>query len=121
MKDRRFFESDTIAVILTEAEADLALCNVETPRLDAEVLLSHTLKTNRTSLYTRLQTPISADQKRHFTELIARRKQREPVAYITASQEFWSLEFHVDAHVLIPRPETEIVVHTALYLSLIHI
>ncbi len=116
MKDRRSFESDTIAALLTEAEADLALCRVDTPRLDAEVLLSHTLKTNRTSLYTRLQTPISAGHKRQFTELIARRKHREPLAYITGSREFWSLEFHVDTHVLIPRPETEIVVQTALHL-----
>lgn len=116
MKDRRSFESDTIAALLTEAEAGLALCHVDTPRLDAEVLLSHTLKTDRTSLYTRLQTPISAAHKRQFTELVARRKQREPLAYITARREFWSLDFYVDTHVLIPRPETEIVVQTALRL-----
>ncbi len=109
-------ESDTIAALLTEAQADLASRHVGTPRLDAEVLLSHILQTDRTSLYTRLQRPLSAAHKRQFTELIARRKQREPLAYITGSREFWSLEFHVDRHVLIPRPETEIVVHTALRL-----
>ena len=109
-------ESDTIAALLTEAQADLASRHVGTPRLDAEVLLSHILQTDRTSLYTRLQRPLSAAHKRQFTELIARRKQREPLAYITGSREFWSLEFRVDRHVLIPRPETEIVVHTALRL-----
>ena len=109
-------ECDTIASLLTAAQADLASYRVGTPRLDAEVLLSHILQTDRTSLYTRLQTSLSAAHKRQFTELIARRKQREPLAYITGSREFWSLEFRVDTHVLIPRPETEIVVHTALRL-----
>jgi release factor glutamine methyltransferase len=109
-------ESDTIAALLTEAQADLASRHVGTPRLDAEVLLSHILQTDRTSLYTRLQRPLSAAHKRQFADLITRRKQREPLAYITGSREFWSLEFHVDKHVLIPRPETEIVVHTALRL-----
>lgn len=109
-------ESDTIASLLTAAQADLASRHVSMPRLDAEVLLSHILQTDRTSLYTRLQRPLSAAHKRQFTELIARRKQREPLAYITGSREFWSLEFRVDTHVLIPRPETEIVVHTALRL-----
>jgi release factor glutamine methyltransferase len=106
----------TIAQILSWAEAELILLGVSTPRLDAEVLLAHSLGTNRAGLYARLHADLSLTQITAFQQRVYRRLQGEPVQYITGVQEFWSLEFAVDQRVLIPRPETELVVETALRL-----
>ena len=107
---------DTVAQLLAWAEGELGAYDIDTPRLDAEVLLAHTLQVGRSHLYSRLQDTVSASQKNDFQQLLARRTRREPVAYITGQQEFWSLEFQVNPCVLIPRPDTEIVVETALRL-----
>lgn len=98
------------------AENRLKTADIDTPRLDAEVLLAHTLHVSRSCLYSRLQETVSDAQKKAFQQNVVRRTQREPVAYITGRQEFWSLEFQVNPGVLIPRPDTEIVVETALRL-----
>ena len=102
--------------ILAESTAQLASCGIQTSRLDAEVLLAHVLGVSRTSLYARLKTPLSQAAAEHFGQLVNRRAGREPLQYITGLQEFWSLEFGVDERVLIPRPETELVVEVALTL-----
>lgn len=86
----------------------------ETPRLDAELLLAHALGVSRARLLAELQTPPTSEVTRQFGELIARRATREPVAYLVGSKEFYGLELFVDRRVLVPRPETELLVEYAL-------
>lgn len=88
--------------------------SVENPRADAEVLLAHTLKCERIDLYLRYDQPLNEDELLAFKQLIKRRIDNEPVAYIVGSKEFWSLHFFVAPGVLIPRPDTECLVETAL-------
>jgi release factor glutamine methyltransferase len=85
-----------------------------TPRLDAEVLLAETLGMDRVGLYTHFDQPLQKEELARFKKLIRRRVQHEPVAYIIGQREFWSLAFKVTPDVLIPRPETEILVAEAL-------
>jgi release factor glutamine methyltransferase len=85
-----------------------------TPRLDAEVLLAETLGMDRVALYTHFDQPVQPAELMRFKKLIQRRLRREPVAYIVGQREFWSLKFIVTPDVLIPRPETEILVVEAL-------
>ena len=85
-----------------------------TPRLDAEVLLSSALDVDRVRLYTHFDQPLLPEELVRFKEMIQRRLKREPVAYIIGRREFWSLSFKVTRDVLIPRPETEILVSEAL-------
>jgi release factor glutamine methyltransferase len=89
---------------------------IDSPRADAEILLAHTLGCQRIDLYLRHDQPLNADELSEFRARIRRRGRREPVAYITGSKEFWSLEFKVTPDVLIPRPETEGLVEAALRL-----
>lgn len=96
--------------LLRQAESRLALHGVATPRLDAEVLLAHALRIDRTALYARLGETPPDDAKAAFFAAVERRRQREPVAYIVGKREFWSLTFVVNPDVLIPRPETELLV-----------
>jgi release factor glutamine methyltransferase len=106
----------TIAQTLAWGEAEFTAAGITSPRLDAEVLLAHSLGTNRAALYARLHTALSVPQIEAFRHLFRRRLRREPLPYITGVREFWSLEFAVDRRVLIPRPETELVVETVLQL-----
>ena len=92
----------------------LSAAGVESPRLDSEVLLRHALGIDQAEFYLRLDESIAPDVERRFWELLRRRARREPVAYITGRKEFWSLDFAVTPDVLIPRPETEVLVETAL-------
>jgi release factor glutamine methyltransferase len=92
----------------------LQRCGIDTARLDAEVLLAHCLGCERTVLYRERGYELSADERACFQELVARRGAHEPVAYLTGRREFWSLPLAVRPGVLIPRPETEWVVETAL-------
>ncbi|MDI6725458.1 MAG: peptide chain release factor N(5)-glutamine methyltransferase [Smithellaceae bacterium] len=85
-----------------------------TPRLDAEVLLSHFLKIDRLVLITEPQRSLTEDEVRDFIFWVERRTLGEPVAYITGMKEFWSLPFEVNRDVLIPRPETELLVEEAI-------
>jgi release factor glutamine methyltransferase len=87
---------------------------LENHRLDVEVLLRHVLDVEKEQLYSNADAPISAGQEAKFRELLLRRSRREPVAYITGHKEFWSLDFIVTPAVLIPRPETELLVEVAL-------
>jgi release factor glutamine methyltransferase len=84
------------------------------PRLEAEVLLAHVLSTDRVSLYTRFDQPLVRGELDAYRELVRRRLKGEPVAYLTGRKEFWSLSLAVDPRVLIPRPETELLVEAAL-------
>jgi release factor glutamine methyltransferase len=87
---------------------------LNTPRLDAEVLLAETLGVDRVALYTHFDQPLHPEELARFKKLLQRRLQREPVAYIIGRREFWSLPFKVTPDVLIPRPETEILVAETL-------
>lgn len=86
------------------------------PRLDAEVLLAHVLNQTRSYLFTWPEQVLSDSQTETFHRLIAHRLQGRPVAYITGIREFWSLSLKVSPDVLIPRPDTELLVETALKL-----
>lgn len=86
----------------------------DTPRLDAEILLAHTLGWSRARLLARLQEPIPDDALQTFRALVQRRAAREPVAYLIGRKEFYGLEFFVDRRVLVPRPDTETLVDAAL-------
>lgn len=110
----RLARASCLADLLTDATAFLAGHGVPSPRLDAEVLLAYAMGGNRTELY--LRDSPAPRQRDAFWHTLKRRARREPVAYITGVQEFWSLEFTVNRHVLIPRPETERVVELALEL-----
>lgn len=93
--------------VLTEAEVD-------SPHLDAELLLAHALRWQRARLYTHAEQVLQPQERARYAELIARRAQREPLAYLVGHQEFYGLDFLVDRRVLIPRPETEVVVERAI-------
>lgn len=92
----------------------LAAAGIDSPRLDAEVLLAHCLGLTREQLILRADSPMTSAAAAKFESLLRRRLEREPVAYIIGKQEFWSLEFAVTPDVLIPRPETERLVEVAL-------
>ena len=104
------------AHLLKEAESQLDMKGVPTPALDAQVLLAHCIGRDRSFLHAHPEREFSDAEARRFRLLIARRMNREPVAYITGMKEFWSLPIAVNRNVLIPRPDTEIVVEAALNL-----
>ena len=87
---------------------------VDSPRLTAEILMCHCLDMERIALYTDFDRPLNPDELARYKSLIRRRVQREPVAYITGKKGFWDIEVGVSPHVLIPRPDTEKLVETAL-------
>jgi release factor glutamine methyltransferase len=87
---------------------------VQEPRASAEVLLAHVLGLSRLDLYLRYDQPLSPAELARFRQLVVRRRAGEPVAYLTGHKEFWSLTFLVTPDVLIPRPETEVLVAAAL-------
>jgi len=104
----------TIIEHLRKAEEHLTGSGVETPRLDAEVLLSHVLGVERIDLYSKREIPLGASHLEQFDSFIGRRATREPVAYITGVKEFWSMPVKLTKNVLIPRPETEHVIERVL-------
>ncbi len=104
----------TLLELLKEATGYLAQKGIPGPRLDAEILLAHALRCQRIELYLRHDQPLGSEELDRFRELIRRRSRREPVAYITGTKEFWSLPIRVTPQVLIPRPETELLVEVAL-------
>jgi release factor glutamine methyltransferase len=99
---------------LKQATDTLAAAGCDTPRLDAEVLLAHTLDRDRAWLYAHPEQILSSYQLGTYQSLVSRRARREPVAYLTGHKEFFGLEFIVTPDVLIPRPETERLVELAL-------
>lgn len=105
-----------IDTILTWTRQYFGEKGVENPRLDAEVLLSHVLQKDRLYLYVHFDQPLEERELAVFREAVKKRAARLPVAYITGSKEFMGLDFQVTPAVLIPRPDTEILVETALKL-----
>jgi release factor glutamine methyltransferase len=107
----------TYVELLRDGESRLGSAGVTTARLDAELLLAMAADTDRSGLYVRLHQSVPNGVGRRFSSLIDRRVRREPLAYITGVQEFWSLPFAVTPAVLIPRPETELLVEIVCRLA----
>ncbi len=87
---------------------------IENPRLNGELLLACTLNVSREELYVRLHRELNEGEKEALETLVQRRISGEPLQYILGHQEFWSINFKVDSRVLIPRPETELLVEQSL-------
>lgn len=106
----------TVAEALVAATARLAPVS-ESPRFDAELLLGHVLQRSRGSLFALHDQPLASGASVSFDALVARREAQEPVAYLTGSKGFWSLDLQVTPDVLVPRPETELLVEWSLELA----
>jgi release factor glutamine methyltransferase len=104
----------TLIEAINDASTKLAAAGVPNARFDAEMLLRHALGRDRAWLLAHIQDGIDDEHRTIFERTIERRALREPLQYITGQQEFWGLDFLVTADVLIPRPETEWIVETAL-------
>jgi len=105
----------TVRDLLVDATGELERAGVPSPRVDAEWLLAHALGVSRSQLYTN-GAEASAEKARLFRELVARRARREPLAYVLGEWGFRRLTLRVDPRVLIPRPETEVLVERCLAL-----
>jgi release factor glutamine methyltransferase len=106
----------TLAEVLRGATEYLERKGVDSPRVDAELLLSHALGLERIELYTQHDRPLTEDERAQARVLVERRGKREPLAYILGDWGFRTLTLRTDARALVPRPETEIVVERALAL-----
>jgi release factor glutamine methyltransferase len=104
----------TVRQALQEGGRTLATAGCESPHVDAELLLAHVLAAPRVELFTDPARSLSADEEKQYGALVRRRAAREPAAYILGEWAFRELSLRVDPRVLIPRPETEIVVERAL-------
>jgi release factor glutamine methyltransferase len=104
----------TIRDILADAIPRLTHAGVDTPKLDAELLLGHVLGRPRTWLWTHHDTGISDEDVAPFVALLRRREHREPIAYLLGEWEFYARPFTVTPAVLVPRPETELLVEAVL-------
>jgi release factor glutamine methyltransferase len=104
----------SIGDIVGEATAALQDAQIVEPRREAVSLLIHTLNVDRAFVIAHPERELSPDEIRRFREFVTRRATREPLQYITGIQEFFNLKFAVTPDVLIPRPETELIVETAL-------
>jgi release factor glutamine methyltransferase len=102
---------------LVQASTRLRNEGVESPRLDAELLLAHVLDVNRASILARPDQRLTPKQLTRYRDLVARRAGREPLAYIVGHREFFDLDLVLDRRVLIPRPETELLVEHALRIA----
>ncbi len=106
-------KSHTIASLLNEARTILKHKS-DSPRLDAEALLGHCIGKNRTYLFTWPEAAVDHVAASQFYELLEQRQSEVPLAYLTGSKEFWSLDFTVTTDTLIPRPDTELLVQLAV-------
>ena len=104
----------TIGSILKWSEQYFGSHGAETPRLDAEVLLSHLLGEKRIYLYVHFDQPLTADELAKYKEMVKRRSAGEPVAYICGEKEFMGLAFKVTPSVLVPQPDTETLVEATI-------
>jgi release factor glutamine methyltransferase len=115
---RRFFAGAGLSgpsggTALQEAASHLDRVS-DAPRLEAELLLGHVMASSRTALLAHPERSLSSSQERAYSELVALRAEHHPLPYLTGRAEFYSLDFEVTPEVLIPRPETELLVDLAL-------
>jgi release factor glutamine methyltransferase len=104
----------TVRRVLGFTTAHFDKRSVDAPRLAAELLLAHVLGVDRVRLYTDLDRPLQKEELAAYRALIARRVEGEPVQYLTGRRDFYGRTFQVDSRVLIPRPETELLVEAVL-------
>lgn len=104
----------TVQRILQWTTSFLQQKNVESPRLESELLLAHARGCQRIRLYTDFESPLTDDERNKMREFVRRRANREPLAYITGKREFYGRDFHVGTGVLVPRPDTETLVDVCL-------
>jgi release factor glutamine methyltransferase len=104
----------TIETVLRWATDDFRARGVDSPRLDAELLLGRVLSCSRIQLIADAKRALDTGELAGFRELVKRRRAREPTAYILGEREFYGRKFRVDRRVLIPRPDTETLVEVAL-------
>jgi len=109
--------AQTVLEVLARARDLLRAQSIDSPRTDAEILLAHVLGISRLDLIIQRDREVSDQELESFKKLLERRLTREPVAYILGEKEFYGRAFKVSSHVLIPRPETEIIVDQALILA----
>jgi release factor glutamine methyltransferase len=107
----------TLKQVLGRARDVLATNSIEDASLEGEILLRHALRVDRVRLYSERDHELSTEQEEGFWHLIQRRLSGEPAAYIIGHREFYGLDFYIDRRVLIPRPETELLVEKALKLA----
>ena len=100
--------------ILNKGENILKYSFVRNPKLDSEILLAKALKIRREDLLINLNKKLKNNQKKFFYNLINRRKKKEPIAYILGYKEFWKKKFYINKHVLIPRPDSEVLIEETL-------
>ncbi len=110
----------TLKQALGRAREILVANNIEDAPLESELLLRHALKISRVQLYLDLDHELNPEQEETFWHLIERRLSHEPTAYIIGHHEFYGLDFYVDPSVLIPRPESELLLEKALKLAQNH-
>ena len=104
----------TIGKLLTWTRSHFESRSVDEPRLSAEILLAHALGCRRIDLYARFEQAPTEPQRATFRELVRKAAEHQPIAYLVGHKEFYSLDFVVTPDVLIPRPETELLVEQAL-------
>lgn len=107
----------SVRELITAGRARLGAAGVDTPQLDAELLLAHAIHTDRSGLLVRLSDDVPVEAQQEFDRFLDRRERREPLAYIIGVREFWGRAFAVNSNVLIPRPETELLVERALQVA----
>lgn len=110
----------TIFKILKDVEEEFKSEGIQNPRLEAETLLLEAIRLDRVGLYTNYDRILTDEEIERFLKMLERRLKREPIQYILGNCEFWGLEFMVTPDVLIPRPETELLVEEVLRLFTIH-
>ena len=96
------------------AEQELKRSNNLNSRLDSEILVSYLINIPREIIYSKLKDNLPSNKTEELQKLVSRRVKKEPIAYILNNKEFWSTNFYVDRSVLIPRPETEVLIDLIL-------
>ena len=99
---------------IKKAYLDLKHNNIKTALLDSEILMSKVLKENRSKVLLNSERLLSNQDYNYFRELISNRLLNKPIAYLTGKKSFWKYEFEINDKVLIPRPDTEVIVEQAL-------
>ncbi len=105
----------TLAEAIYHGAQKLTGHGIPNARLDAEVLLSRIMNKDRVWIFTHGSDVLDAASSKLFDDAISRRSRREPLQYLTGKQEFWGLEFMITPDVLIPRPETELIIESAIH------
>src|SRR5690348_4020456 len=104
----------SVRAALSWATSVLRAAGVPSPELDALLLLAATLDAGKASLLAHPERALTSDESAAFGQLVAQRGERVPLAYLLGAREFYGREFVVTPHVLVPRPETELIVEIAL-------